>query len=101
MSECLKELLNEVEELICVGEWKSEHYNDFIKKKIPNTPTIWFKLSKFENGAWRFNVVGDWHKLMNARLEVNFYGETPEEALENAIDYIKRNLKEYRKCTKI
>lgn len=48
-----------------------------------------FTLGKFPNG-WRFNVVNDWHKWMDAGREHEFGNyETPEAAVSAFLEYVK------------
>ena len=79
MNKELNELLKEIDKL-------------FPTKKIENVADSYsFSLSRFQRGFWCFNVVDDWHKWLDKKLQSEFYGSTPQEAIRNFLEYVKEN----------
>lgn len=79
MNKELNELLKEVNEL-----FKSN-------PEEKGADTYSFTLSRYVKGFWSFSVIDDWHKWFDKKLETNFIGFTPQEAIINFLKYVKEN----------
>ena len=75
----------------CLGRLMEELTEQF-KFKNPKHSIHCFSLVCWQNGYWSISITDDWHKWIDAKIDMpNDLWETPEAAVEGFLEFVRVN----------
>lgn len=70
--------------------WLLKEVDSLFAHRPRQIETYQYTLGRFPS-RWCFRVIDDWNKWIRMNFKVDFYGDTPEQAVEAFLEYVSDN----------